>query len=410
MTDDKESTQNTDVEAGSALYDFDDLIAHRKDFPALDQFIWFDNGVVSITPLPVAHEYMDRIEEVTRRGPAHVCFPAEEYPRRSASRQRIAGFIGAHEQDIAFVRGVSEGYRTVLCGLDWKPGDHLIISSDEEAALLLPSLYLRDTVGVDLTFLPAGRTDDEIMETLESSMTDRTRLIATSHVTTNLGARMPVEQICSRARERGILSFVDVAHSIGLSPLTVADIGADFLGMVSYKWLFGPYAVGILWTDPSAVSQINLRYAGNRSEVFLNEATLEYELRSSGQRFEFGPGTWPVIHAWATAVDYVDALNTTIIWERTNTLASQLKTELAGIDGVHVVTPFEPQRSAALVAFQIDGTDNELVSSQLRERDNIRMKFVPKYQGTLRASISFFTLEEEINSLVAAVARIAGQR
>ena len=70
-----------------------DVQAIRRDFPALEQYTWFQNGGVSITPVPVAAEYTRWTEEMVRRGPLHIVYPEEEYPRRKAAMERLAQFL-----------------------------------------------------------------------------------------------------------------------------------------------------------------------------------------------------------------------------------------------------------------------------------------------------------------------------
>ncbi|HEV8482962.1 MAG TPA: aminotransferase class V-fold PLP-dependent enzyme, partial [Blastocatellia bacterium] len=309
-----------------------DLAVHRGDFMAARNCIWFNNGVVCLTPQPVDDEYRARLDETSRRGPLHVSFPEEEYPRRQSSRDRIAEFLGARSRDVAFVRGVSEAYITVLRGIEWGPNDELIISTDEEAALLLPSLHLRDDQNVRVIRLPVDLEPDAFVGEFVARATSRTRLVALSQVTTNLGCRLPVRELCAAARERGVLTFVDTAHSAGLLDVQLEQLGCDFAGALSYKWMYGPYAAGLLWCQPALATRLRLAYAGNRSQEAVDEERMTYSLKRTAQRFEYGPWTWPVIHAWAAATKYVDVIGRRAIWDRTVTLASSLKDELNRIE------------------------------------------------------------------------------
>lgn len=384
------------------------LLARRADFPALARFTWFNNGVVSLTPSPVTAEYAARLDEIATLGPMHVTFPELEYRRREASHARLAAFLGVRSADFALVRGVSEAYQTVLRGIDWRRGDELIISSDEEGALLLPSLHLRQARGVRLVFLPVGLDPDQLAGELDARIGPRTRLMAVSHVTTNLGVRLPVAAMTAVACRRGILSFVDVAHSAGLFDFALSELGADAVGALSYKWMYGPYAAGCLWVRRDAVPRIALRFAGNRSEQHLDEARLRYRLRPTADRFEYGPWAWPLVHAWARAAAYVDSLGRSAIWARTCLLTARLKSGLGAIDGVHVLTPVDPSRSAALVTFAIDGVSGEALSHEMRTAYNIHIKHVPTLPNALRASIAFFTSEDEVDLLLGAIRDIVG--
>ena len=184
----------------------------REDFPSLKNYIWFQNGGVSITPIPVAAEHARLMEELLRRGPMHIVYPDEEYPRRRRTMERLARFFSVEPSELALMRGVSEGYQTVLRGLEWHAGDQIVVTTDEESAILLPSLHLRDRFGVEVVKMPLVNDVEGQLEAMEACLNDRTRLLALSHVTTDLGFRLPVRELCERARERGVLSFLDLAH------------------------------------------------------------------------------------------------------------------------------------------------------------------------------------------------------
>ena len=135
-----------------------DVAAVRAQFPALANYVWFQNGGVSITPEPIAREHMRLMEELLARGPMHIIYPEEEYPARRRSMERLARFFDADADELAVMRGVSEAFHTVLRGLPWEAGDRIVISDNEEAALLLPSLHLRERLGVEVVKLPRPRT------------------------------------------------------------------------------------------------------------------------------------------------------------------------------------------------------------------------------------------------------------
>lgn len=105
-----------------------DIAAIRRDFPALEQYTWLQNGGVSITPAPVAAEHIRWMEEILNRGPLHIVYPQEEYPRRQQTMARLALFFGVAVEELALMRGVSEGFQTVVRGMDWQHGDEILIS------------------------------------------------------------------------------------------------------------------------------------------------------------------------------------------------------------------------------------------------------------------------------------------
>jgi cysteine desulfurase/selenocysteine lyase len=386
-----------------------DLASIRADFPALKHYTWFQNGGVSITPRPVAERHIELMREILERGPVHIVYPDEEYPRRTASMDRLARFFGVEPNELALMRGVSEAYQTVLRGLDWQVGDQLVVSADEEAALLLASLHLAQRRGVEVIKAPLVDDVEGQAEAVAACCTERTRLIGVSHVTTDVGWRLPVERICSTARQRGILTFVDLAHSAGLYPISLPQLGCDFAGALSYKWMFAPYAAGVLYVRRERLKDLAVTYAGGRSEKWLDFETDRFELHDSTQRFQFGPWSWPLVHTWAASVDYLEEIGLENIWQRVTCLADQLKATLQQIPGVTLYTPASTELSAALVSFGVDGKTGAELSQALRQRWNMIIKALPHGREGLRTSVPFFLLKEELERLAEAIETLAGE-
>ena len=384
----------------------------RADVPALARYVWFQNGGVSVTPRAIAAEHARLMEELATRGPMHIVYPDEEYARRSRSKAVLARFFGVAPETLAVMRGVSEGYQTVLRGLDWRRGDQLLTTEEEEAALHLPSLHLRDRHGVEVVKAPLLADPEAQLEAFAARISDRTRLLAISHVTTETGFRLPVEQLCGLARERGILTFVDLAHSAGLFPIDLAAMGCDFAGILSYKWMYAPYAAGALYVRPDRLDALQVTYAGGRAEAWLRYDTDDYALKEGAERFEYGPWSWPLVHTWAFAADYLAEIGLESIWARTAQLSDRLKQALGAIPGVTLHTPLEGGRSAALAAFSVAGWDGEEVTRALRERrpKPIIVRPLTIAHNGVRASVPFFLLEEEIDLLAEAAGSLAESR
>jgi selenocysteine lyase/cysteine desulfurase len=382
----------------------------RKDFPALKNYTWFQNGGVSITPNPVGAEHARLMQELLERGPMHIIYPDEEYPRRRLSMERLAHFFSVDPGELALMRGVSEGYQTIIRSKQWQQGDQIIITANEEAALLLPTLHLRDLFGVEVFKAPLVDDADGQVAAVEELITERTRLIGLSHVTTDLGFRLPVRRICDLARQRGIDTFLDLAHSVGLYKMPLRELGCDYAGLLSYKWMYSPYAAGALYIRKERITDVQVTYAGNRGEKSLDFVNDRFELHDTAERFQFGPWSWPLVHAWAFAADYLSNIGLDAIWARTVALTTRLKQGLKEIPGCQIFTPESPQLSAALVSFAIEGWSGKDLTLALRERWKIIVKPLMHGGDGLRVSVTFFQLEEEIDELLERLGQLVAER
>ena len=387
-----------------------DILKIREGFPALKNYVWFQNGGVSITPAAVAAAHAWLMQELLERGPMHIIYPDEENPRRARTMATLAGFFGVKSDELSLMRGVSEAYQTILRGLQWQEGDQIIITTEEEQALFIPTLHLRQRHGVEVIKLPLIDDGEGQVQALTDRITDRTRLIALSHVTTDLGYRLPIRPICEVARRRGVLTFIDLAHSAGLYPINLRQLGMDFAGLLSYKWMYAPYAAGALFIREERLYDIEITYAGGRAEAWFDAQENTFALKDSAERFQYGPWSWPLVHAWAFAAGYLCDIGLENIWQRTVALTTRLKDGLGAIPGITLYTPTSPELSASLVSFGLEGWDGDDLSEVLRQRWNIIIKALYISANGLRASVPFFLLEEEIDLLLEAIATLAAEK
>jgi cysteine desulfurase/selenocysteine lyase len=305
------------------------------------------------------------------------------------------------------MRGVSEAYQTVLRGLDWKAGDRILLTEEEEGSVLTPTLHLRELFGVEVVKVPLVDDLQGQVDAFASRITGRTRLVTFSHVTTDAGHRMPVREISQVARERGAFTFIDMAHSAGLYPMDLREMGCDFAGILSYKWMYAPYAAGALYVRKERLNDLRVTYAGGRAEAWLDFKKDRFALKENVERFQYGPWSWPLVHAWAYSMNYLSRIGLEQIWDRTVTLTTRLKAGLKEIPGIELMTPESPAMSAALVTFALKGWDGFVLQDALRRRWNIVIKGFDNVRNGIRTSVPFFVLEEEIDLLIKALRTLA---
>ena len=398
-----------------------DVDTIRSQVPALSKFVWFQNGFVSLTPTPIAEEHARLMRELYENGPMHLLHPDVEVPRRAASVDRIAEFLHVDSDEVALKLAVSDGFNTVINGMEWREGDQIIATEEEAAAILGPSLHLKQTRGVETFKAPMVDDIEGQVSAIADLITDRTRLIAFSHVTTETGFRLPANQICRVARERGVLTFADMAHSVGLYDIDLHEMDCDFAGVSNYKWTYSPYACGVLYVRRDSLAELQYAASPNRGLNLKDPIDDVIEVPDTAMRLQSGPWCWPLVHTWAFALDWLSEIGLEAIWDRTVALTGRLKRALSEIPGLTLFTPMSPDLSAALVTFHLDGWDSDDLVSQLKQRWNIDIKSVPmtwsrsaERRGipshAVRASLAFFLKEEEVDLLADAVKQLAAER
>jgi cysteine desulfurase / selenocysteine lyase len=169
-------------------------------------------------------------------------------------RAKLGRIIGAEEEDIALTSGASTGFSIVAAGIDWRPGDEILIGHGEFPAHYAAWLPYQRSGKVRVRVIsPRGRffTADDYIEQIGP----RTRLVSASLVRFNDGSRLDAGQLARACHAAGALLLIDASQCAGAIPLAVRDLAADFVSSSGYKWLLGPYGTGFFWASRKWIDQ-----------------------------------------------------------------------------------------------------------------------------------------------------------
>ncbi len=225
--------------------------ALRNDFLLDPKVTFLNHGSFGATPRPVMEEY----QAWQRRLEAQpVLFLARESRENfRAARQILAAYLGADPQNLVFIPNATFGVNVLARSLDLQPDDEILISNHEYGACENVWKYLSEKNGFKVVQqdipLPLP-SETEILEILWSGVNERTRLIFISQITSPTAVRLPVEEICRRARQVGIPVLVDGAHAPGQIKLDLRTLGADFYTGNCHKWLMAPKGAAFLHIQP----------------------------------------------------------------------------------------------------------------------------------------------------------------
>jgi isopenicillin-N epimerase len=165
------------------------------------------------------------------------------------AKKPLASFIGAQPQDIVYVDNVTDAFNSVFKSIDLGKGDEVLVTNHIYANFPPPLAEMAKRQGfkivtVDVPYPP--RDDDQIVESILSGVTDRTKLAFIDHITAPTALIFPVKRIVAALKEKGVDSFIDGAHVPGQIPLNVDDIGAAYYAGNHHKWLCVPTGTGFL--------------------------------------------------------------------------------------------------------------------------------------------------------------------
>ncbi|MEY9836461.1 family 2A encapsulin nanocompartment cargo protein cysteine desulfurase [Streptacidiphilus sp. EB103A] len=402
-----------------------DVHAVRQDFPILSELvngrplIWLDNAATTQKPRAV----MDRLVEFYSRENSNIHRAAHELAARATdayegARKTVARFIGAGSaEEIVFVRGTTEAINLVAKA--WGPqnlraGDEIVISHLEHHANIVPWQMLAEQTGAVIRVIPVDDDGQLLLDEYAALLSERTRLVAVTQLSNALGTVVPVEQIIAIGHRAGARVLVDAAQSVPHLPIDVTALDADFLVFSGHK-LFGPTGTGVLYAKREVLESMPPWEGGGN---MITDVTFE---RSSYQpppgRFEAGTGNIADAVGLAAAIDYVSRIGLPNIAAYEHTLVEHATEGLRRVPGLRLVGT--APNKASIVSFVLDGYEPSEVGTALNEEGiavrsghHCAQPILRRYglEATVRPSFAFYNTHEEVDTLVAAVQRLADRR
>jgi len=317
----------------------------RALFPHTQTQIYLNHAAISPISLPVKTAVDTYLEQRHRT-------QIENYPvlmeTMAQLRQQLASLIGASQpEQIAFVSNTSQGLNLLANGLDWQPGDRVLLNALEFPANVYPFLNLRSR-GVEVDMVPARAGRIEISD-LVAAIRPQTRLLSVSHVQFLTGQRIPLDELSQICRAYDLLFCVDGIQSLGAQRLDVTALGIDFLASGGHKWLMGLEGQGFVYIAPQLLKQLRSTQVGwlsvkNPWEML----NYQLDLLDEAARFELGTpnglGLVALSAALALFSHYGHEAITSHILDLSAYLIQGLKAR-----GIKVLTPEPPEQRLGIV-------------------------------------------------------------
>lgn len=407
-----------------------DIQSIRKDFPTIQSdAIYLDSAASSLTPIPVLDAMSDYyLHHRTNLHRGMHKLAMETARKFDAAMENIANFIGAQVEEIAITTNATYAINLVALSLDFQEGDEVIISTLEHSSNVLPWLRLAKKAGVVVRWWTANPDGTLDLGKLQELLSERTRLLALTHVSNALGSLVPVEAIGALCNERGVLYLIDACQSIPHIPIDVKRIGCDFLAFSGHK-MCGPTGIGVLYLKSSHAQQMSPALIGGGS---INTYRTRYDTLESctADSFPFSElphkwiaGTPPIAETLglSAAIDYLLAIGMDNLMQHDTQLLEQTITGLREIPGVVLFGPEQMALRSSIVSFNITGLYPLKVGRMLTEDFDIGLRaghhcalnyfheVQPKsmVEGNVRASFYLYTTSEEIERFLSAVKTIA---
>jgi len=333
----------------------------QQAFSVTRGIVNLNNGGVSPSPRIVTEafvRYTWQQEDTT----AYTMWQILE-PQSETIRTGLAEVFGCDPEEVAITRGASESLETLLMGMDFKPGDEILTTTQDYPRMLttLRQRELREGLKLNLIKIPiAPQNVDDIAASFERAVTPKTKLILISHQINLTGQITPVKKVCEMARARGIETIVDGAHSFAQFDFKRDDLACDYFGTSLHKWIYAPKGTGMLYVRKEKIQKV---WALMASEDKNKNDIRKYE--------EIGTHSAAMRLAIGEAILFHNAIGPKRKEERLRYLSRYWMNRLKANPKVGFNTSFEPRQSCAIANFKIDGVDPVALGSYLMAKHHI---------------------------------------
>ncbi|MBA1148725.1 aminotransferase class V-fold PLP-dependent enzyme [Ectothiorhodospiraceae bacterium WFHF3C12] len=335
----------------------------QAEFPHPDDLIYLNHAGVGPWPQRSADAVSRFAQENAREGARHY---ARWMEMEGHLREQMATLVGAQDaDDIALVKNTSEGLSLVAYGLDWQPGDNVVINQAEFPSNRVVWESLREAYGVEVRDVSLDDGDPE--SALIEAMDQRTRVLPVSSVQYGSGLRMDLDRLGEACRAHGALFCVDAIQSVGALRTDVETLGADFLIADGHKWMLGPEGIGLFYARPAARERLRLsQYGWHMVEAVGDYDRKDWAVAGAARRFEPGSPNTLGIYGLSASLSLHLELGMDEIEHRVLANARHLMERVRREPALECVTPTAPDRHAGIVTFRVAGVNNADLYRRLR--------------------------------------------
>ena len=400
-----------------------DQTALRAQFPTLAQevggypLVYLDNAATSQKPryvLDVLAAYYEHDNANVHRG-------IHELSRRATvafedARAKLANFIGAADSaELVWTRGTTEAIN--LVARSWGQdnlgeGDEILLSSLEHHSNIVPWQLVASRTGARLRYIEMDEQGRLILDDLSELLTERTRMVAISHISNALGTVNPVREIVEQAKKVGALVLVDGAQAVPHRRVDVQELGCDFYAFSGHK-MCGPTGSGALWARRSLLESMPPYQGGG--EMIRNVGREESTWAEIPHKFEAGTPNIAGAIALGAAADFLDEVGFDAIAEHERELLAYALERLDDLGGVRVYGPTDLNERSGVISFTMGDAHPHDISTILDSKGiAIRAghhcaQLVMQHfdiSATARASFYLYTSRDDVDRLVEGLASV----
>jgi len=390
----------------------------RRDFPILfrqvngKELVYFDSAATAQKPQQVIDsikKYYEFDNANIHRGVHRLSQDATvAYEEARITVQKFLNTKSAHE--IIFTKGTTDSINLVASSFGKKyikAGDEIIISEMEHHSNILPWQMLCEEKNAVLKVIPINEKGELVLEEYKKLLTDKTKIVAVTHVSNTLGTVNPVKEIIELAHSKNIPVLLDGAQAVPHMSVDVQDLDCDFYCFSGHK-LYGPTGVGVLYGKEKWLNDLPPYQVGGgviKTVTFAKTvyADLPLKFEAGTPHIEGGIGM-------AAGIDYINKVGLDVIAIYEHELLEYATDKLSRIPGLKIIGM--AKEKASVISFVIEGLHpldiGTILDQQgiaVRTGHHCTQPLMDHFEtpGTVRASFAFYNTREEIDKLEAGI-------
>ncbi len=398
-----------------------DVARIRRDFPILSQtihgkpLVYLDNAATTQKPRPVIDAERDLYERYyanIHRGVHWLSVASTEAYEKA--REKVRDLLHAADtREIVFLRGTTEAINLVAATFGRTrvgPGDEVVISALEHHSNIVPWQMLCEEKDARLRVAPIDLRGEILLEDFERTLSDKTRLVAVSHVSNALGTVTPLPEMIRLAHARGIPVVVDGAQAAPHLEVDVQALDCDFYAISGHK-IYGPSGIGALYGKARWLEAMPPYQGGGDMIASVTFEKTTYNVLP--YKFEAGTPNIAGAIGLGAAIDYVAGLGLANVRRYEEQLLALATQRLSAIPGLRLIGT--ARRKAAVLSFTLQGVHPHDVGTVLdrlgiavRTGHHCAQPVMDFFQvpATARASLAFYNTPEEIEALAAGIGQV----
>ncbi len=388
---------------------------HKNDFPILQQtihgkpLVFLDSAASSQKPQCV----IDALVHYYQKDHANVHRGVYELSERATqayenARTKIQEFIHAeHAHEIIFVRGTTEAINLVAQSYgrpQFQKEDEIILSEMEHHSNIVPWQLLAEQCGLRLRIIPVLNTGELDQDAYKKLFSPRTKMVAITHASNVLGTINPIKEMIQFAHKQGVPVLVDGAQAVPHMPVDVGDLDCDFYAFSSHK-AYGPTGIGVLYGKTKYLENMP-PYQGGGSmieHVSFDKTTFA----KLPYRFEAGTPNIADTIGFAAALDYLNKINMSHIFEHEKTVLAYATEQLKTIPGLNIMG--SAQHKVGVISFTLDdihphdiGTVLDHQGIAIRAGHHCAQPLMDRFKipACARASLGLYNSQDDVDALI----------